>query len=271
MEQLNAANRSVDNLSLLGLTADHGKIRILWMYPDSLNLHGGRGDLMALLRFATMCKLPVEIRRVENLSDPVPLDQADMLYFCCSDLDCVPDVVRALEPIKTDLERFAAEGKVIMCNGSTGAVLGRDLWLLNGTLLPCLGLLGMHWTQRQTIHGNDLWLRTDNGIEIIGNEIKRADVTLEPGQKPFAAVKYGGGNHGDGFEGAITGNVIYTACLGPVLVRNPWLAVDLLRRAAAAAGLETRPEQFILPSDAIVHEQKGFEEAKRFIEKKMHK
>lgn len=271
MEQLNAASRSVDNLSQLGLQANHGKIRILWMYPGSLNLHGGRGDLMALLRFATMCKLPVEIRRVENLSDPVPLDEADMLYFCCGDLDCVPDVVRALEPIKTELERFAGAGKVIVCNGSTGAILGRDLWLQNGTLLPCLGLLGMHWTQRQTIHGNDLWLRTDNGIEIIGNEIKRADVTLEPGQKPFAAVKYGGGNHGDGFEGAMTDNVIYTACLGPVLVRNPWFAVDLLRRAAAAAGLETCPQQFVLPNDGIVHEQKGYEEAKHFIEKKMHK
>ena len=263
--------RSLNNLDALGLPEQHKRVRILWMYPNSLNIHGGRGDIMALYRFATMAKLPVEICRVDHLSSPLPLDQADMLYFCCGDLSCMPDIIKALESKKADLQDFAAQGKVIVANGSSGAILAKDLWLLDDRLIPGLGLLGMHWVQRKTVHGDDLWLTTHDGLEVIGNEIKLADVTLEPEQAPFGKVHYGGGNHGDGYEGAVSDNVIYTSCLGPVLVRNPALAMDLLRRAAATAGIETTPEQFILPPEQIMHEQKGLEEAKRFIQKKMEK
>lgn len=239
-------------------------LHILWMYPSTLSLHGGRGDIMALLRFATLAKRPVDIRRIENLNDPVPLEEADMLYFCAGDLACMPDVIRALEPIREALRDFSAQGKVIVANGSTGAILARDLTLEDGTVVPGLGLLDMHWKQRTSVHGDDLWMKTADGLEIIGDEIKLADVTLDPGQAPFGTVTYGKGNCGDGFEGAITGNVICTGCLGPVLVRNPALAMNLLERAAGA------PLPALAPSD-IPYELAGLAETKAFIQKKMKK
>ena len=270
-EHTNETSRSVDNLAALGLSHNHKRIRLLWMYPDTLSLHGGRGDIMALLRFATMARLPLEVRRVENLTDPVPLDDADMLYFCCGDLSCMPDVIKALEPRKADLADFAATGKVIVANGSTGAILSNALQLMDGTVIPGLGLLGMRWTQRETVHGDDLWLDAPDGIQVIGNEIRLADVTLEPGQEPFATVRYGFGNNNTGTEGAMTRNVIYTGCLGPVLVRNPALAMALLKRASAAAEIPTEPDQFRLSSRQIPQEEKLLEESKVFIRKKMRK
>ena len=271
MENKKTPYRAVHNLEELGLGADSNCVRILWMYPDSLSIHGGRGDIMALLRFATMGRIPVEIRRVELLTDPVPLGEADMLYFCCGDLTCMPDIIKALEPVRVDLEQFAAQGKVIVANGSTGAILAKELKLLDGTVVPGLGLLGMHWTQRKTVQGDDLWLKAMDDIEVIGNEIKLAEITLEPDQEPFGMVRYGHGNCGDGKEGAVSGNVMYTSCLGPLLVRNPDLAMALLKRAAAAAGLDTCPEQFLLREEDISHERACLEEAKRFIEKKLQK
>lgn len=269
-EYTNETNRAVDNLEALGLPQNHKRIRVLWMYPDTLSLHGGRGDIMALLRFATMAHLPLEIRRVEALTDPVPLDAADMLYFCCGDLSCVPDVIRALEPRKAALADFAARGKVLVANGSTGAILATDLRLLDGTVIPGLDLLKMHWQQRETVHGNDLWLDA-YGTEVIGNEIKLADITLDEGQQAFATVRYGYGNNGTGIEGAATGNVIYTGCLGPVLVRNPALAMNLLYRAAVAAGIPVNADQLPLSSRQISQEEKLLEEAKVFIRRKMRK
>lgn len=262
---------SINNLDLLGLPADAGRLRVLWMYPDILSLHGGRGDIMALLRFASMANLPVDIHRVTQLTDPVPLEQADMLYFCCGDLSCVPDMVKALEPRLPDLQAFAAAGKVIFANGSSGAILGKDLRVLGGPTVECLGLLSMHWTERSSVHGDDLWLDAIDGVQVIGNEIKLADVTLDPGQAPFATVRYGRGNCGDGYEGAVTGNVIYTTCLGPVLVRNPALCMALLRRGAEAAGLETVPEQFALDQADIAMEAQGLADARTFIQKKLQR
>lgn len=256
---------SINNLDVLRLSPDEQRpINILWMFPNTLSLHGGRGDLMALLRFATLAKRPVDIRRIENLNDPVPLEEADMLYFCAGDLACMPDVIHALEPILPQLQDFAARGKVILANGSTGAILAKDLTLTNGTKILGLGLLDMHWAQRSSVHGDDLWMKTADGLEIIGDEIKLADVSLDPGQAPFGTVIYGKGNCGDGYEGAVSGNVIYTGCLGPVLVRNPELAMNLLERAAGASIPPLSP-------DAIPHELAGLEEAKKFIQKKMKK
>ena len=271
MENVKTPYRAVHNLEALGLEEDSRRIRILWMYPDSLSIHGGRGDIMALMRFATMAKIPVEIRRVDLLTDPVPLDQADMLYFCCGDLTCMGDVIKALEPCKDALKDFAARGKVIVANGSSGAVLARDLTMLDGTVISGLGLLGMHWKQRDSVRGNDLWLDAVDGMEIVGNEIKLAEITLDPDQKPFGTVRYGHGNNGGKDEGAVTGNVIYTSCLGPVLVRNPVFAMNLLHRAAVAAGMEAKSEQFSLKQEMIPHETACLEEAKIFIRKKMEK
>ena len=249
-EKNTAAGRSVHNLEALGLPETQKCVKILWMYPDSLSIHGGRADLMALMKFATMAKLPVEIRRVERLTDPVPLEDADMLYFCCGDLTCMPDIIKALESKKAELQAFAGKGNVIVANGSTGAILARELELLDGTVIQGLGLLGMRWMQRKSVQGDDLWLEAIDGIEIIGNEIKLAEITLDPEQAPFGKVRYGHGNCGAADEGAVSGNVIYTSCLGPVLVRNPALAMALLRRAAEAAGIETEPDQFRLEKSA---------------------
>lgn len=262
---------SLHNFDVLGLERNTKALHLLWMYPDILSLHGGRGDIMALLRFATAAGLPLEIRKVEQPSDSVPLEWADMLYFCCGDLDCVPDLIRALAPMKEKLKAFAASGKVVAANGSSGGILAQELELLDGSVIEGLGLLGMRWTERSSVHGDDLWLDAIDGTEVIGNEIKLADVTLDAGQAPFGKVRYGRGNRGDGYEGAVTGNVIYTTCLGPVLVRNPALAMALLRRGAEAAGLEIREEAFALNPSDIPYEESGLREARMFIEKKLNK
>lgn len=261
----------IDNLTALRLPDGAPRLRIAWMYPDVLSLHGGRGDLMALLRFATAAKLPAEIRRIDRMAAPLELEQADFLYFCCGDLSCMPDVIAALTPYRDALRAFAAAGGVIVANGSSGAVLARQLQLLDGTTVEGLGLLDMRWIQRSSVYGDDLWMETTDGIEVIGNEIKLADVTLGEGQAPFAALRYGRGNRGDGLEGAATDNVLYTGCLGPVLVRNPALAMELLRRGARSAGLQTTAEQFALDPADIAMEEKGLAEARAFIQKKMDK
>lgn len=262
---------TINNLTALGLPEGTPRLRIAWMYPDVLSLHGGRGDLMALLRFATAAKLPVEIRRIDQMTAPLELDRTEFLYFCCGDLSSVPDMIAALMPYRDALKDFAASGGVIVANGSSGAVLARQLQLLDSTKVEGLGLLGMCWTQRGSVYGDDLWMETADGIEVIGNEIKLADVTLDEGQAPFAALRYGRGNCGDGFEGALTDNVLYTGCLGPVLVRNPALTMALLRRGAQAAGLRTTAEQFALDPEDIAMEERGLAEARAFIQEKRNK
>lgn len=266
-----SGSQIINNFSCLHAKEDEPHLRILWMYPDVLSLHGGRGDMMALLRFGTAAGIPLEIRRIDSLTDKIRLKKADMLYFCCGDLNCVPDIVQALKPLQKELASFASSGKVIIANGSSGAILAKTLTRLDGSVVNGLGLLRMSWFERNRIHGDDLWMNALDDIEVIGNEISRADITLESGQDPFGQVRYGHGNCGDGFEGAVTGNVIYTGCLGPVLVRNPFLAMEFLRRGAQAAGLTVDPLRLIPDPEDISIEAVGLQEARTFIKEKMSK
>ena len=262
--------KTISNLELFGCKPDDKHLRVLWMFPDVLSLHGGRGDMMALLRFATAAGIPMEIRRIEALGDKIRLKKADMLYFCCGDLTCTPDIVKALRPLLPELKEFIAKGKVIIANGSSGAILAKTLTRLDGTVIEGLGLLGMHWKERTRVHGDDLWLNAMDGVEVIGNEIRLADITLDEGQEPFASVRYGRGNCGDGLEGARSGNVIYTGCLGPVLVRNPLLAMEYLKLGAKAAGIYVDPLRFIPDPEDVEAETRGIQESRAFIQKKIN-
>ena len=97
----------------------------------------------------------------------------------------------------------------------------------------------------------------DDALAITGFENHAGRTELGPGSSPLARVVVGTGN-GDGTDGAVSGRVIGTYLHGPVLVRNPRLAdeiletalgelpelrvpaVDLLRRERKAAAAATR-------------------------------
>ena len=262
-------DRILSNVQALGLPEGTRALHILWMYPDVLNVFGGRGDLMALMRVSCAMGLPAEMRRLDSLSDEIPLDWADLIYYASGDLTCMENILKGHKNRAGDFRAYAESGRMIVAVSSSGAVLAEKVKMLDGSSFSGLGLLGMTMTERKKVHGDDLWIRTADGTEIAGNQIQLTDVTLAEGQEAFADVIYGRGNDGNGKEGAVTGNVIYTGCVGPVLVRNPWLAAGLLRRAAETAGIRTASGSFVLPEEEIVQERLSAEEAKEFIRSKM--
>ena len=41
-------------------------LNIVWAYPDILNLHGDRGNLLALERIAKMLEIETKVTKIEN-------------------------------------------------------------------------------------------------------------------------------------------------------------------------------------------------------------
>ena len=53
------------------------RLNIAWMYPDTLYLHGERGNIMALVRYAMELGLKPHVRRIDLGSggfDPMDYD-----------------------------------------------------------------------------------------------------------------------------------------------------------------------------------------------------
>lgn len=243
-------------------------INIVWLYPDILNIHGGRGDLMAFRRVGEMMELPVEIRRCESYTEEIPFEWADIIYMTSGEIKCMPEIVHAIGRQEDRLNRFIDKGGALWAISSSGAALGKGLEMMDGGYHEGLGILDMAWRERESVWGDDLWFSTDDGIQVIGNQIQVADIFLNEGQEPFGNVIYGRGNCGDGREGAKRGNVVFTNCLGPMMVKNPGIAASLLSNAAMNKGIEGFKQ---LSDEDIKMEDESFELIKKFVEKKMNK
>jgi CobQ-like glutamine amidotransferase family enzyme len=207
------------------------------MYPSILNLYGDRGNLMALRWVGEQAGVDVTVRRVEHLDDKADLGWADLIVFNPGELALMPDVITAVMGQRAAIGNYASQGKVIFATGTSGALLAKRTARRSGSNFPGLGLLDMVMTERETPLGDDLITRIDDlGDDIVGNQIQMVDASLGDGQTPFGRVVYGYGNAGAGTaDGAISRGVVFTNHLGPVLVKNPWLTLWLIRRALPEA------------------------------------
>ncbi|GHU63805.1 hypothetical protein AGMMS49983_08100 [Clostridia bacterium] len=205
---------------------------ILWLWPDILNLHGDRGNAMALARIAGMYGVDAHITRVNRLTDDFdPLD-ADLILLNPGELVNIPHIVDALSAKKPALETYASKGGALLAIGTTGTALASRTERSDGSVIEGLGLLGMTCRERTTVLGDDLIAATFGDV-VCGIQIQMMDTVLDAGQTPFGDVVYGYGNNGSGAEGAASGNIFFTNMLGPLLVKNPWLTLEIIRRALA--------------------------------------
>lgn len=242
-------------------------IRIFWMYPDILNLHGDRGNIQALEYAAKQMGLDVAVEKVVNPTDPVDFDRADMLLFNPGELKVCRNLSQALAGQKEGLDAYLRQGGTALVIGTSGTIFGKQVQRLDGSSFRGLGYLDMEAQERRMILGNDLHCVLPDGMELMGSQIQMAEYTVSPEQK-LAQVRYGHGNCNDGSEGARFENLIYTNLLGPVLVKNPWWAVELLANIARKKGMEFRiPEK-----EVFSLEYASLDAIKAYIElKKEHK
>ncbi len=241
-------------------------LHILWLYPDVLHIHGGRGDIMGLLHICNMLDIPVEVKRWDNMREDIPWGWADVVYMNSGELKCAGDVVKAMGKNRKALDDYVARGKYIIAIASSGAILAKYTEKLDGSVVQGLGLLDMEWKERDSVWGDDIWFKTEDGQEVIGNQIQVADVLLPAGQKPLGTLVYGRGNNGGKDEGARSGNVIFTNCLGPLVTKNPQFAAGLLTDAAKRADIKVGK---VLSDSDIEIELKSAEYIKNFMLDKM--
>ena len=207
------------------------KLNILWLWPDILNLHGDRGNVMALTRICGLYGIDAKITRMNRLTDDVPIGGADIIIMGAGELAVMPQIVSAMSMFAAELRRFTDRGGVLLATGTTGAALAVETIRNTGKASYGLGLLDIECRERQEPLGDDLIIKTKDTMTIYGSQIQMMDVKLSSGQEPFGETVYGYGNNGNGTEGARSGNIIYTNALGPLLVKNPWLTVELINLA----------------------------------------
>ena len=233
-----------------------------WLFPDTLFLHGDRGNVLALARYAQALGFDHEISKIDFETKDLKLSEHDVLFAAPGEISVFPAVRDFLMPHKEELEQYIEAGHPLIVTGTSIGLFCEKIIRADGTELDGLGILHAAMFERDYVYGDDIYYKcTYNGkeMEVIGSIISMADLDLED-EKPFGELLYGYGNTGkDKGEGIAKANAVFTNALGPVLVTNPWLTVEIIKAAAAASGKEVadKPVDFTL-------EEKSFELKKKF-------
>ena len=195
------------------------------MYPNLLNLHGERGSVQALAAIGKKLGIEVEILRIEDFEDPIPFEKLDLMLFLPGEIATFYHLIPALQT--EQMKAYLENGGHLLAIGTSGLLFGKSILREDGSTLDCLGYLNMTAKERKHVWGDDLHFKiNDGGMELAGSQIQMADVEAT---EPLGTTVYGMGNNNSGAEGTRWKNLIYTNCLGPLFVKNPWFAESILK------------------------------------------
>lgn len=242
----------------------NNEINLAWMYPDILNLHGERGNAQSFKIIADKLNIKLNIQRIDDIEEKINFSNYDILLFNSGELKVLPTILESLNNMSNELNEYIENKKTIIVTGTTGALLANTITRYDKSTFSGLKLLNMDIKERTMVIGDDLYYTLDDGTEIIGSQIQMIDITLND-EKPLGTIKYGYGNNGQTTEGVIKDNIIFTNCLGPVFVKNPWFAEKILRTVCNQKGIEISEDTH--PNYEI--EIKSLESTKQFITSKV--
>ena len=201
------------------------KMTVGWMYPNLLNLHGERGSIQAFMHVAKQLGIDVEVRRIEDFDDEVPFSELDCLIFLPGEISVFQYLIPALNRQRDALDAYLNSDGYLLALGTTVLMFGNKIDREDGSTIDCLQYLDMTAHERKYVWGDDLHFRMDD-MELAGSQIMMADIATS---SPLGVTFYGRGNNATGSEGARWKNLIYTNCLGPLFVKNPWFAERIIR------------------------------------------
>jgi CobQ-like glutamine amidotransferase family enzyme len=222
------------------------ELRVLWLYPEHMNIYADRGNIAVLERRCRWRGISFALARA-GPSERVEPAAHDLLYMGGGQDRDQALVARDLvenkrEALAQALERGAA--LLAVCGGYQ--LLGHSYTLPGGASLPGLGLADLRTVREPgaRLIGNVV-IETDLGDgprRLAGFENHGGRTYLGDREQALGTVVSGFGNNGrDKREGVRKGKLIGTYLHGPLLPKNAWFA-DRLIGWALEARYGERPE-----------------------------
>ena len=230
-----------------------------------LNLHGDRGNILAFGKIAEKLGITLNITKIEKYDEQIDFKKADIIFFNPGELKVAEKVLERLKYDIKALEEYIANNKYLIAIGTTGAIFGKEIELLeNNKIIKGLDFFDMYAKERKTVIGDDVYFTVNQSQEIIASQIQMLDFHVSE-MEALGSVAYGYGNNGKLIEGARNKNFIFTNALGPVFVKNPWWTESILLEVAENKGIEVND----IPVEHYEIEIKSFNSIKELLDKKI--
>lgn len=225
------------------------ELRIVYLYPDQLNIYGDRGNILTLYQRCQWRGIRVKIL-TPGLGDTVDPEEGD-LYFMGGGQDAQQiQVGDDLHRIKGEDLRHAVQNQAVfltICGGYQ--LLGHYYKPHNGEELRGLSLIDAYTVAGDTRYIGNVAIERADGTRVVGFENHSGRTYLGKDVTPLGKLIHGNGNNGeDGMEGVAFGNLYGTYLHGSLLPKNPVLADELIKKALTrrygSLELEAMPDRF---------------------------
>lgn len=212
-------------------TAAKQIIDIVHLYPESMNIYGDTGNIMALSwRLESHGYRPVvtPVRVGDKL--PAKID----ILIAGGGQDSGQKVVQDdLQRRAQDLKRLSKDGAVMLVVCGTYQLFGHYFEIDDRTTIPGIGIFDMFTKAGDERLIGNIVVQSPFG-RLVGFENHSGQTYLEQEQLPLGAATKGYGNNDFSHkEGAVTDNTFGTYLHGPILPKNPHFIDELIRRAAS--------------------------------------
>lgn len=204
-------------------------MKILHLYYDMMNLYGDYANLLILERCLSDLGQKVEIHTL-SMGEKKDISGYDMYFMGAGTERKQKRVLEELKTYAEPLKRAQNEGKVFLFTGNSFELLGKSLKDTDGKDYECLGLFPY-----ETAEGNRRIVGDALGScplfpEAVVGFMNKCSKTI--GVKiPLFTLKMGFGNEANcSGEGVYDKNFFGTHLTGPILMKNPAMLRELLRR-----------------------------------------
>ncbi len=206
-------------------------LTIAHLYPKEMNIYGDTGNRLVLQKRAEWRGIAVTSKFI-GVGDPIPSD-VDIIIGGGGQDAGQGRIQEDLQTKSAQLHKFANEGVVMLMICGMYQLFGRRFVTHEGDDIKGVGILPLETVGGDVrMIGNTVY-KTPFG-DMVGYENHSGVTTLDDSTQAFGTVKKGDGNNGqDKTEGCRVQNVFGTYSHGPVLVKNPLFADELLRLALA--------------------------------------
>ena len=212
------------------------EIRILYLYPDILDLYGDIGNIKVLEYRAKKRNIKVQIDTY-SIGDPEPDFTSYDIVFSGGGADNEQKILsKDLIKHKKQIKKAISNGVFFLLICGSYQLFGKYYKDVDGTIIPGLEIFNYYTEainyRKKRCMGNIVINAIISGkeIKIIGFE-NHGGQTYEV-KDTFGEVIYGNGNKfNDKNEGFMKKNVIGTYLHGPLLSKNPDLADYIIRYA----------------------------------------
>jgi CobQ-like glutamine amidotransferase family enzyme len=202
--------------------------RILQLFPELTNVNGDAENALVLARRLEWAGADAEVIPLAA-GDSAPAFRPAAVVLGSGVDSVVPRTRDALAHLEDALTEWVEVGVPVLAVGTGLELLGHEI-PLDDEVVPGLGILPGMATRLPARVAGEIAVKGDWGILVGYENHSRGYRTYAA--RPLGEVLKGTGN-GDGMEGVRHGSVFGTHLHGPILARNPSLAIAFV---AAAVG-----------------------------------